>query len=240
MANTKQTRGIFVASHTAKQMKIIYLCGMKRSSELSYELKTYIEQSILPMYDHFDRAHQRDHATTVIEESLKIAEHYEVDINMVYAIAAFHDTGLTVDRATHHLVSGKIIREDAFLKHMFSEDEVETMAQAAEDHRASSKHEPRSIYGRIVAEADRNIDAHTIVARTIQYGLSNYPELSKDGHYKRFLEHMKEKYADGGYLKLWIPESANANRLKAFRQLLQDEQQTKMIFEEEWLKQTER
>ena len=58
------------------------------------ELKKYIETEILPLYDHFDAAHRRDHADMVISQSIEISRHYDVDKDMVYAIAAFHYTGL--------------------------------------------------------------------------------------------------------------------------------------------------
>ena len=182
------------------------------------DLQSYIESEIIPRYTAFDEAHRVDHARTVIEQSLKLSEYYDVDRNMVYTTAAYHDTGLIEGRERHHLVSGRIIREDTNLRKWFSEGQIETMAQAAEDHRASSDHEPRSIYGRIVAEADRIIDGETIVRRTIQYGLSHYPELDREGHWERMCSHLKEKYDYGGYLKLWIPESPNAARLEEFRQ----------------------
>ena len=67
------------------------------------------------------------------------------------------------------------------------------MKEAVEDHRASNKHVPRSIYGKIVAEADRIIDPDITLRRTVQYGLSNYPELDKEKQYIRFLTHLKEK-----------------------------------------------
>ena len=186
---------------------------------MNQQLVDYIESEIIPRYAGFDEAHRVDHARTVIEESLKLAGN-DVNIDMVYAIAAYHDTGLCEGRDRHHLVSGRIIREDAALRRWFSEDQIETMAQAAEDHRASSDHEPRSIYGRIVAEADRIIDGETIVRRTIQFGLSHYPELDRQQHWERMCAHLKEKYDYGGYLKLWIPGSSNAARLEEFRQNL--------------------
>ncbi len=186
-------------------------------------LKNYIETNILPLYDGFDAAHQRNHVDMVIEQSMAIAADLNVDMNMVYAIAAYHDTGLTVDRKTHHLVSGKIVREDMWLRDRFSEEQIETMAQACEDHRASSDHEPRNIYGRIVAEADRFIDPDTIILRTVQYGLANYPELDKEGHRQRTLDHLHEKYAEGGYLRLWFENSPNVARLKALREIIKDE-----------------
>ena len=195
-------------------------------------LKNYIKQSILPRYDYFDAAHQRNHAEEVIERSLTLAKHYDVDENMVYAIAAYHDTGLCEGRDNHHLVSGRIIREDQRLREWFNESQIETMAQAAEDHRASSGHEPRSIYGKIVAEADRLISPEKVIRRTIQFGLDHYPELDKEGQYQRFRQHLLEKYSDTGYLRLWIPESDNMARLEVLRVIIRDENKMRKAFEQ--------
>ena len=207
-------------------------------SAIDANLVRYIEQEILPRYEHFDAAHQRNHAEEVITRSLALAKHYEVDIAMVYAIAAYHDTGLCEGRDTHHLVSGRIIREDKKLREWFDEDQVETMAQAAEDHRASSGHEPRSIYGKIVAEADRLITPEKVIRRTIQFGLDHYPELDKEGQYQRFRQHMLEKYSDNGYLRLWIPESDNAVRLEELRRVIRDEAAQREAFERAFTKLT--
>ena len=192
----------------------------------------YVEHGILPRYDFFDAAHQRNHAEEVIARSLALAKHYAVDEDMVYAIAAYHDTGLCEGRDTHHLASGRIIREDQKLREWFDEDQIETMAKAAEDHRASSGHEPRSIYGKIVAEADRLIMPEKVIRRTIQFGLDHYPELDKEGQYQRFRSHLLEKYSDTGYLRLWLPESENAPRLEELRQIIRDENKMREAFEQ--------
>lgn len=194
-------------------------------------IRQYIESEIIPRYDNFDAAHGRDHVEYVISQSLKLAEHYDVDRDMVYVIAAYHDTGLAVDRKTHHLESGRIMRADRNLRQWFSEGQIETMARAVEDHRASSDHEPRSIYGKIVAEADRQIDPETIIRRTVQYGLSHYPELDREGHWQRMLDHLNEKYAEGGYLRLWIPESDNAGKLKELHEIIKDRDYLKSLFD---------
>ena len=195
-------------------------------------LQAYIESAILPRYKGFDPAHRTDHALQVIAESLKLAKHYDVDERMVYTIAAYHDIGLCEGRERHHLVSGRMLRSDEHLREWFTEEEIVTMAQAVEDHRASLDHAPRSIYGRIVAEADRLIEPMTVLLRTVQYGLSHYPELSKEQHYQRYCEHLQEKYAEGGYLKLWIPESDNAARLAELRALIADEARKREAFEQ--------
>ena len=195
-------------------------------------LQAYIESAIFPRYKDFDPAHRIDHALQVIAESLKLAKHYDVDERMVYTIAAYHDIGLCEGREQHHLVSGRMLRADERLHEWFTDEEIETMAQAVEDHRASLDHAPRSIYGRIVAEADRLIDPMTVLLRTVQYGLSHYPELDKEEHYQRYCEHLQEKYAEGGYLKLWIPESDNAARLTELRALMADEIRKRKVFEQ--------
>lgn len=193
-------------------------------------LQAFVEAEIIPQYAAFDKAHRQSHAQEVIARAMELAAHYEVSPEMVYAAAACHDLGLCAGRELHHLESGRIIREMAQLRRWFTEDEIETIAQAAEDHRASSGHEPRSIYGRIVAEADRLIVPEQIVRRTVQYGLSHYPELSRPGHWRRTLDHLHEKYDYGGYLKLWIPESPNAAKLEELRQMIADVPALRRLF----------
>lgn len=73
---------------------------------MNEELIRYVEREILPRYDAFDRAHRRDHALTVIAASLRLARYYEVNPDMVYAVAAYHDTGLREGRERHHEASG--------------------------------------------------------------------------------------------------------------------------------------
>ena len=195
-------------------------------------LKRYIEREIIPRYEHFDRAHDVGHVRTVIARSLELAARYEVDADMVYAIAAYHDTGLVNGRENHHLDAGRILAADRELRRWFSEEQIRTMREAVEDHRASSKNAPRSIYGRIVAEADRVIDPATIIRRTVQYGLDHCPGLDREGHFVRCLEHLREKYAEGGYLKLWIPESENARRLEALREVIRNPELIRKAFDE--------
>lgn len=194
-------------------------------------LQAFVETEIIPLYHAFDKAHREDHVRMVIDQALALAGYYDVDPDLVYAAAAYHDTGLAVDRAKHHLESGKIIRSDKRLERWFTFDEIEVIAEAAEDHRASAKSAPRSIYGRLVAEADRFIDPVSIIRRTIQFGLSNYPELSQEEHWERTLSHLREKYGDGGYLRLWIPESPNTGRLERLRSIIRNPQELRDIFD---------
>ena len=204
---------------------------MLDSGCLCHPLQSHVERNILPHYDNYDAAHRRDHVGHVIQTSLKLASHYPVEINMVYVIAAYHDLGMAEGREFHHITSAQMLLADSRLKRWFSPGQLAVMAQAIEDHRASSSQEPRSIYGRIVAEADRDIRPFTIVRRTIQYGLTHYPTLSREEHYQRTLQHLQEKYGYGGYLRLLLPESGNAIHLEELRQLIADSVKLRATFE---------
>ena len=100
-----------------------------------------------------------------------------------------------------------------------------------EDHRASASHAPRSVYGRIVAEADRDLDPEQVFLRAVQFGLSNYPQLDKERQWKRFLEHMENKYSVNGYIKLWIPQSDNARKLSLLRDTISDRERLRDVFD---------
>ena len=186
----------------------------------SLDLVEFIETQILPKYNAFDRAHNLEHVTRVIRRSLDLVRSTGADINMVYTIAAYHDLGMSGHRADHHIRGGKILAADARLKKWFSVEQINVMKEAVEDHRASASRAPRSIYGKIVAEADRDIDTEVVIRRTIQFGFANYPDLDKEGHWKRFKEHMNSKYSKDGYIKLWIPNSPNAQKLNELRNLI--------------------
>jgi len=201
------------------------------TQQLCEPLIEYIAQQILPRYDHFDAAHRQDHIQTVIHNSLAISKHYDVNINMVYTIAAYHDLGLSKGREQHHHISKQILLSDEQLQRWFSPLQIAIMADAAEDHRASSDNTPRTIYGKIVAEADRDIEPDKIILRTVQYGLMHYPHLNREEQWQRALRHLEEKYGYNGYIKLYLPESPNAQRLDQLRKLIVDRDSLRAAFE---------
>ncbi len=194
-------------------------------------LKEYIESEIIPRYDNFDGAHRRDHVRSVIGQSQELSRYYDVNPEILYAAAAYHDLGLCEGREKHHLVSGQIIREDKTLLNWFSAEEIEVIAEAAEDHRASNETPPRSIYGKIIAESDRLIDPETVIRRTVQYGFAHYPQMNREQMWERTLTHLQKKYGYGGYLKLWIPESSNSCRFEELRKIIADEKRLRSMFD---------
>ncbi len=197
---------------------------------MNLEIMNFVENQILPRYNDFGASHGLRHVQTVINESLALARRLGADEDMAYVVAAYHDLGLSGPRAIHHVTSGKILMADARLKRWFSPEQLRIMKETVEDHRASASHQPRSIYGRIVAEADRELESETVFTRTVQYGLEHYPELSEEEQCERFVQHLNEKYGVGGYIHLWIPNSPNEVRLKQLRAVIADESQLRQIF----------
>lgn len=207
-------------------------------NNVSLDLMSFIETNILPRYAAFDKAHNLSHANVVIANSLTLARYMGADINMAYVIAAYHDLGLEGPRAVHHITSGKILMADARLKKWFSIDKLKIMKEAVEDHRASASHAPRSVYGKIVAEADRDLEPGHVIRRALEYGLSNYPEKDKEEQWQRLLSHLDNKYSVNGYIKLWLPGSPNERRLKELRNLLVEPARLRAMFEKMYEEET--
>ncbi|MDD6505861.1 MAG: HD domain-containing protein [Prevotellaceae bacterium] len=187
---------------------------------LNLEIVSFVETQILPRYAAFGKSHGIAHVQRVIANSIELARIVGADVNMAYVIAAYHDLGMSGERAIHHIIGGKILFTDARLKKWFSPERLTIMREAIEDHRASASRQPRSIYGKIVAEADRDLDTEVIFRRAIQFGLERYPEKDKEAQWERFRQHMQEKYARGGYVRLWIPNSPNRLHLMEIQAII--------------------
>ena len=194
------------------------------ASNVSLDLMEFVEKNILPRYAAFDKAHNLTHINRVISRSLELASKIGADADMAYAIAAYHDLGLEGPRAVHHLTSGKILAADQRLLKWFTKEQLKIMKEAVEDHRASTSHTPRSLYGKIVAEADRDLEPSIVFRRTIEYGIDHYPEKNKEEQWQRFLSHMENKYSSHGYIRLWLPNSPNEQNLKRLRELISNPQ----------------
>ena len=188
--------------------------------EINLELKEYIEQNILPLYEAHDAAHGPEHVRTVLENSFDLLDGLDVDQNMVYTVAAYHDVGVRVIRERHEAISGQWLWEDRELERWFTPEQRRTMREAVEDHRASRQEPPRNIYGRIVSEADRDLDPERVVRRMVEYSLAHRPQFTEEEHIERIIDHVRDKYSETGYLHLWLPCPRNEEGLATLREWL--------------------
>lgn len=199
--------------------------------QVNLDIMSFVEQQILPRYNAFGRSHGLGHVQRVIKSSLQLASMIGADLNMSYVIAAYHDLGMEGPRAIHHITSGKILLADVRLRKWFSPEQIKIMKEAVEDHRASASREPRSIYGKIVAEADRDLEPEVVFTRAILFGIEHNPELNKEGQWARFNHHMEEKYSTNGYMRLWIPGSPNEKKLREVRETIANKKQLRGVFD---------
>ena len=199
--------------------------------QVNLDIMSFVEQQILPRYNAFGRSHGLGHVQRVIKSSLQLASMIGADLNMSYVIAAYHDLGMEGPRAIHHITSGKILLAGVRLRKWFSAEQIKIMKEAVEDHRASASREPRSIYGKIVAEADRDLEPEVVFTRAILFGIEHNPELNKEGQWARFNHHMEEKYSTNGYMRLWIPGSPNEKKLREVRETIANKKQLREVFD---------
>ena len=193
--------------------------------EINDDLKDYIEKNIFTEYSKNEPAHNIDHIKYVINRSFKFAYTLpNINYNMVYTIAAYHDIGHHIDSKKHEIISGEIMSKDEKLKNFFSEEELKIIKEAIEDHRASAEHEPRSIYGKIVSTADRNNTVEACLRRSYTYGKKLEPDSTDEELFERAYKHLKMKFGENGYAKFFFKDEEYENFLKEIRELLLDKE----------------
>ena len=191
---------------------------------INQELKKYIEENIFPEYDKNEQAHGIGHIKTVIDRSFELVEENNLDVNLdiVYVVASFHDIGHHIDAKNHEKVSAEIMSKDKNLSKFFSEEELTIIKEAIEDHRSSAKEEPRSIYGKIVSSADRNTSIENSMIRTYIYGSKHCPEMTEEELILRSYNFLSEKFGEEGYAPFYFKDTKYEEFLKEIRKLLKD------------------
>lgn len=192
---------------------------------LNEKLKKYIENNVFPQYEKNESGHKIDHINYVIDRCFELSKDEDVNFDMLFTIAAYHDIGHHIDARNHEMISAQIMYEDKNLKEFFTEEQLIIIKEAIEDHRASSKTEPRSIYGKIVSSADRNISVDESLKRVYFYSIEHFSELSEDEHIERCYSHMLDKFGENGYTKFFFKDEKYECYLKVLRNLLNNKEE---------------
>ena len=192
---------------------------------INNDLKQYIEENIFPSYAKNDLGHNLDHIQYVIGRSLKFAGMVpDINYQMVYVIAAYHDIGHYIDAKNHEKVSSEMLLADQNLSKWFSQEEIKIMGDAVYDHRASLEGEPRSIYGKIVSSADCNTTIDLSLKRTYEYRIKHNPNSSLDEIIEESRLHLINKFGKEGYAKekMYFPDEEYDAFLKDIAALTSD------------------
>lgn len=180
----------------------------KMRNQVNPELISYIEEIYYPVYATFDGGHDISHIEAVIGRALDIAEQIgNVDIDLVYAAAALHDIGMSIEREGHSTHSKEIVEQDENLRRFFDEEEIRVIGEAVEDHSTSRGCEPRDIYGKIASDADKDLDVSTSLMRAYDFSLRNYPDFTPEEHADRVFEHLNYKFGENGIVRFWTDAS---------------------------------
>ena len=197
--------------------------------EVSSELRKYVEENVLPKYESNNvGGHGVPHIRTVISRSFEIIKEFGLDVNqdMVYAIAAFHDIGYRENPDEHEEVSSRMFMSDSNMRRFFSEEQIQVIAEAIVDHRASLEYEARSLYGKIVSSADRETSVKNMLQRSFLYQADKHSaekpttEAVIEYSYKKLLS----KYGKEGYAKMYYPDKKYLDYLKGMQELLENKE----------------
>ena len=193
---------------------------------ITSELKKYIEENIFSEYDTNIGGHVIDHVITVIERSFELVDEFGLDVNldMVYTIAAFHDIGYKYDPDNHEQLSSEMFLKDIKMKEFFNEEQIKIISEAIVDHRASLEYEARSIYGKIVSSADRAIDVDKMLERSILFQRDKHKDENPtdlqviEYSYKK----LSSKYGKDGYAKMYFPDKKYTDYLERMQEIIED------------------
>lgn len=193
---------------------------------INKELKDYIDKQVLTVYKDNIGGHGIDHIKQVIDRSLEIVENFKLDVNldMVYTIAAFHDISYKEDPDRHEELSALYFLNDEGIKEFFSDEERQVIYEAIIDHRASLEYEARSIYGKIVSSADREISADNMLKRS--YLFQRDKHASENPSQEEIIEYsykkLSSKYGKSGYAKMYYPDQKYLDFLDEMQSLIEN------------------
>ena len=191
--------------------------------KINNKLKQYIEENVFPEYKKNDQGHDLEHIKYVINRSIKFADTIpDINYDIVYTVASYHDIGHHINPKLHEIISAEIMYNDDNLKEYFSDEERLIIKEAIEDHRASSDHEPRSIYGKIVSTADRNNTVEACLRRSYTYGKRLEPTATDEELFERAHKHLNLKFGEDGYAKFFFKDEEYEKFLHDIRELLAD------------------
>lgn len=157
-------------------------------------------------YKQNDAAHQPDHVLMVMAEAADIIAHFpelEKWRKQIMLGCLFHDTHCHVDRDMHHLLGAEHAAEALRFNrenYGISLSDTYLIAQAVLEHRASWKYPRINPVSNAVASADRGYpDLQKYIRRAVQYRYKRMAVININTIIDESIEHMVEKFGEGGY-----------------------------------------
>lgn len=197
---------------------------MKECDIMKKELLNLLKQD-LRLYDLSpDGAHDKNHIIDVIQNAYSISSKMKLNTDLAVFSALYHDIGLLLGNREEHDINGyKWICRNQKLKQYFDEYEINIIAHAVKEHRASYKGNYFSIYSVIVSDSDRSLSIETMIRRSYLYNKDKSNDV-----YNTVYSYLKKKYGYGG-VELHLDFSKEI--LEESRKILSNEKEFKFHYD---------
>lgn len=190
--------------------------------DVDSKLRSYVEENVFPLWDENDKGHGPIHRTEVIRRIFALNEtfHLNLNPNMLFAIASYHDVGKYIDHKRHHLIAAEKFMEDEGMRQFFTDDERKVIREAIEDHRSSKEDEPRSVYGKLISSADRNTTIEMVFIRSFFVAKDRMPDMNINEYLDYTVERLRKRYGEENPENMFFEDEVYQVFLKDMRSLL--------------------
>ena len=199
------------------------------TKKVNPELIIFIEENIFPEYDKNDGGHNLAHILEVIRRSFALNDTFKLglDHNMIYAIAACHDWGKYEEHETHNIIAARNFMSTEGFKQFFTDEEMQTIKEAIEDHRSSKEDEPRSTYGKLISSADRNTRIEIVFIRSFFVAHERMPETNIEEYLDYTIKRLSKKYDEENPENMFYEDETYKVFIQDMRDLLKKENEFK-------------
>lgn len=200
-------------------------------------MKAIILQQGARFYTNNNDGHGLEHIQEVITNLNKLMEMVEKDLgiklnkDLMYTAALYHDAGNVINRKTHHLESARIVKEEEYLKEIFTPEEIDLIALMCEEHRSSRKEPCSNIFSAILNDADSITPFERTIERTYEYNLKHSDDKSHEGIFREVYEHLIDKYGRNGYQKFRTKYAEELINMEERYQLLENEDLFRKLYD---------
>lgn len=190
--------------------------------DVDLKLRDYVEKKVFPLWELNDKGHGPIHRTEVIRRIFALNETFQLNLNpnMLFVIASYHDVGKYIDHKKHHLIAAAKFMEDEQIKKFFTDNQRIIIKEAIEDHRSSKEDDPRSVYGKLISSADRNTTIEMVFIRSFFVAKDRMPDMNINEYLDYTVNRLINKYSEENPENMFFEDDIYKVFLKDMRDLL--------------------
>lgn len=190
--------------------------------DVDLKLRDYVEKKVFPLWELNDKGYGPIHRTEAIRRIFALNETFQLNLNpnMLFVIASYHDVGKYIDYKKHHLIAAEKFMEDEKIKQFFTDNQRIIIKEAIEDHRSSKEDDPRSVYGKLISSADRNTTIEIVFIRSFFVAKDRMPDMNINEYLDYTVNRLINKYSEENPENMFFEDDIYKVFLKDMRDLL--------------------